>query len=417
MPFGQAKTYGFNNAPIQQIVISGTGAGTGVFVYNGTPQLGNPPITWMTNGSLVDPYGNVLPAVIGVEGVGTFSAGNTLITPSGIFVYSGTPATGNLIFSIASVAGTDEFGNPYKGGGATAYGTSGATSGLSTFNSNTDAYVFAAPGGATHMILPPELVGEVGNAGTATEFTGAALYSGSNSSGFDAAVEVFTGNNDGSSSGNGALVADGSDQLIWDNGGVETVGLLTVDAGMATAASALTGGVIISQTDISATSQTNNTTFSRLCKVWVIQAGDAVLGTTYRLTTWGSGTTGATAETLSFQIAGLGTTLAKVVLGALNFSANTSFAFDLVATLMVNQTGSSGIVSGSIRLNLGVLSTSQITGTGANQAGGYVGVGDVSVSVPTAASSMTVQMEWGAASAGQSIQSTGSIFERIGAGA
>jgi hypothetical protein len=83
MPFGQAKTSGFNNPKVTKIVVSGTGAGTGVFVYNGTPGLGNPPITWLTNGSLLDPYGNVLPAVIGVSGTGTFSAGDTLITPNG----------------------------------------------------------------------------------------------------------------------------------------------------------------------------------------------------------------------------------------------------------------------------------------------------------------------------------------------
>jgi hypothetical protein len=38
-------------------------------------------------------------------------AGNTIIDQNGIFVYSSTPALGNLIASIAPTAGTDDFGN------------------------------------------------------------------------------------------------------------------------------------------------------------------------------------------------------------------------------------------------------------------------------------------------------------------
>lgn len=43
-------------------------------------------------------------------------AGGTIINQQGLFVYSGTPTTGNLIASIASVAGVDNFGNAYEAG-------------------------------------------------------------------------------------------------------------------------------------------------------------------------------------------------------------------------------------------------------------------------------------------------------------
>lgn len=43
-------------------------------------------------------------------------AGGTIINQSGLFVYSGTPTTGNLIASIASTAGVDNFGNAYEAG-------------------------------------------------------------------------------------------------------------------------------------------------------------------------------------------------------------------------------------------------------------------------------------------------------------
>jgi hypothetical protein len=74
MPFGQSRGLGFNNPPTNRIIVEGTGVGDGVFVYNGTPGPGNPPITWMTNGSLKDPFGNTLTTTMGVQGIGGFGA-------------------------------------------------------------------------------------------------------------------------------------------------------------------------------------------------------------------------------------------------------------------------------------------------------------------------------------------------------
>jgi hypothetical protein len=47
---------------------------------------------------------------------GTFNGNNFILNASGFFIYSGTPAAGNLIASIAAVAGTDSFGNTYLDG-------------------------------------------------------------------------------------------------------------------------------------------------------------------------------------------------------------------------------------------------------------------------------------------------------------
>lgn len=46
----------------------------------------------------------------------------------GVFVYDGSPAAGNLIFSVAATAGKDGFGNQYLGGGAAWYSASSAIS-------------------------------------------------------------------------------------------------------------------------------------------------------------------------------------------------------------------------------------------------------------------------------------------------
>lgn len=45
-----------------------------------------------------------------------FAAGNVRITPNGLFIYAGTPGTGNLIVSAAAFASTDKFGNAYPAG-------------------------------------------------------------------------------------------------------------------------------------------------------------------------------------------------------------------------------------------------------------------------------------------------------------
>ncbi len=73
-------------------------------------------------------------------------AGNTIINPNGIFTYSGPPALGNLIFSSAPAAGTDDFGNAYVQGAA-AYVTLGGDRialqlGLSSFGGTPAAAFF-----------------------------------------------------------------------------------------------------------------------------------------------------------------------------------------------------------------------------------------------------------------------------------
>ena len=98
----------------RQVIVSGPGGGVYVYQAGTVPALGNPPIFWA--GSSPDPFGNVLPATAGVAGTGTFAAGNTLITPAGIFTYSGTPAAANLSESQAPAGGTDAFGNNYLAG-------------------------------------------------------------------------------------------------------------------------------------------------------------------------------------------------------------------------------------------------------------------------------------------------------------
>ena len=91
------------------------GPSGGLFVYNGTPAAGNPPIFWASDATS-DLFGNTITPTAGVAGTGQFNAGDTIINAAGVFTYSGTPATGNLIVSNTTAAGTDEFGNTYLSG-------------------------------------------------------------------------------------------------------------------------------------------------------------------------------------------------------------------------------------------------------------------------------------------------------------
>lgn len=54
---------------------------------------------------------------------GTFNGNNFVLNSSGLFIYNGTPATGNLVASIAPAGGTDSFSNTYIDGVVSYAGT------------------------------------------------------------------------------------------------------------------------------------------------------------------------------------------------------------------------------------------------------------------------------------------------------
>lgn len=104
------------------IVAAPPGQYAGIFVYSPSPRLGTLIGSWAAQAG-VDPYGNAYPQGLNVTtgsitGV-TFNGTNFVINSSGMFFYSGTPAAGNLILSIANASGTDAFGNAYLSGTVT----------------------------------------------------------------------------------------------------------------------------------------------------------------------------------------------------------------------------------------------------------------------------------------------------------
>jgi hypothetical protein len=90
----------------------------------------------------------------GIVTASTFQGTDFLINPSGSFYYSGTPATGNLIASITTAAGTDTFGNDYLAG-FTSYYPSNPVSG--PYPTTYIAYNISTGGGGIGPSFPINL--------------------------------------------------------------------------------------------------------------------------------------------------------------------------------------------------------------------------------------------------------------------
>lgn len=92
----------------QRIVIDGVRGA--IFEYAAGGPLGALVSSWASSAG-TDPYGNVYPAGFSI-GLGSVFAGTDfIISSTGLFFYSGTPALSNLAYSITLAAGTDAEGN------------------------------------------------------------------------------------------------------------------------------------------------------------------------------------------------------------------------------------------------------------------------------------------------------------------
>jgi len=107
MPFGNAVGQGFVNPLVSTFSAGGTViTKLGIFIYNGVPGVGNPPIFWISDGVTEDPYGNTLNAAPGAVAIGQAAAYGVGYTGEfalgGMSGQEGIPAV-----QIASGASTD----------------------------------------------------------------------------------------------------------------------------------------------------------------------------------------------------------------------------------------------------------------------------------------------------------------------
>jgi hypothetical protein len=125
---------------------------------------------------------------------GTFLGADFEVTSAGAFFYSGTPAAGNLIISIATAAGSDPYSNPYSGPGVAAYGPNGSELGI--FPIGAQPVLSFSPPGTAHQTANAEVFSAATNAGLVNELLWLVMSSGK-AGHDDAAIQLFSESADG----------------------------------------------------------------------------------------------------------------------------------------------------------------------------------------------------------------------------
>lgn len=373
---------------------------------------------------------------------------------SGLFGYSPAPGPGNLIFSITANAGTDPYGNSYQQGvntyptltgtpfagqvmavGLNQLGTGSTVPGLSV--SNLTNPVYAPPGvfaGASDAVATP--VCEVG------------VFSGRITSADVAAEIIVTSQNTAPVTTNGFIGLNAGQitfgyaetMEVWDSAGYVDFNNLLLSPpsvtitepnfyALATANSlsyqtaalggagsnGMQGFLPLSQTQ-QVTNTVTGTGFSKLSPIWSVPANDPVIGTSYRLTAWGDGKTGSTAEALNFRIACLGGTSTTLTAGALWANTSTNFFWHIIAEVLITATGGAGSgnaiinVHGGLSLAASLLPNSVTANSTLFMTNSTIGVGITT----TAASNITLQAGWAATTGAPTLTCRASIFERLG---
>lgn len=176
---------------------------------------------------------------------GTITGPDYIINPSGIFIYSGSPAAGNLLISLAGATGVDGFGNVYPQGLAV-YGPSGAQ--IILEDNGSQAALLLIPALVTSNTVAPQIISSAVNAGLVNEIAELAISSGKESGLADAAIQLASAPADGSAlalaffefGGSGEVyVAPGFGIRARQPGTVNTIEgwhPITLDAGWSTVA-------------------------------------------------------------------------------------------------------------------------------------------------------------------------------------
>ena len=129
-----------------------------------------------------------------VETRGSFYGTEFIINDAGAFFYSGTPASGNLLVSIAPAAGTDTFGNAYNAG-FYIYGSGGQRIGLVEVGGQ--SILQLTPSSVAQLTAHPLALCGAINPGLANEYMWTLLTSGKSNSNADAAIQLFGESADG----------------------------------------------------------------------------------------------------------------------------------------------------------------------------------------------------------------------------
>lgn len=372
------------------VIVSGPSAG--LFVYAGTPALGNPPVFWATSAA-TDPFGNVIPSTSGVAASGTFRAGNTITNASGTVAYTGNPAAGNMLFSDAPVAFTDASGNSVLAG-FTAYTAStainigpGGSAPLTWYSGTQAAWT---PGTAMAMQVVNQLT-VFCNAISQIPVTGSGVTVVSyNLAGvLQLAAQAVTP---------GATSATAAN--LWGN----ALGNLTVQNNKG-----LIGNMPAVQVDTTTGAAGNDALLHNLTTSWPVPAGDGAKGTIYTIKGFillNTGQTTIQLFTIGVTIDGVNTALATLGASFNGGALNTGYDCPLELTLVVDDVA---LNTPLITLDgpLGDISANRLATNSANMAG-HTGTASWA---KASAHTWSVTGQWGGA--GGTAQSAQMLYSKL----
>lgn len=375
------------------VVTAPPGQYAGIFVYSPAPGPGTLIGSWAAQAG-TDPYGNAYPQGLNVttgsiSGV-TFKGNNFLINNSGMFLYSGTPALGNLIASITNAAGTDANGNAYL-------------EGITSYE------IAPSPNIAVQMDLGQiEFWRAASGAGPWSQINGLTLANSPNTNLIvDADLVVVTnlevgtalqlGGNFGSPPTPPTLETD-----LWADGNSAsgTISILKSNT--------MAGRIGFAQVDLSNFSNNNNTTAQPITKSWSLPANEFQANSMFSIECYFTGTFEASQLNIGYIQDGIFVNIVPVAAGA--FGAGVG----LVGMVKANFIFTAGGAGGSMDVNF----TGEMSNSGVNRAPSTTltlnGRNGAQVYDCTVAHTMAIGARWQAAVAGQTITGVDSTLQRKG---
>jgi hypothetical protein len=394
-----------------------------------------------------------------------FQAGKTvIINKSGLFVYNGIPALGNLVGSISAAPGIDKYGNvyaatmsSYQGNNVaslinaqvaftdTLFTVNPATIGLATITALTSS-IGLSSGNSVLGVVTGSLILVDANGGfianvpmmkfggtILAEFASAggqllvaenttAAPSNSNSQIINAAVgdNAFGIMVFGDTFNRLRVNSDG--KILWGPGNAtQDTNLYRASASQLQTDNEFNwtspgGTVYAAQGSTTANLNVNTVTAATLGNLTnqTIPASDVSVGSVYKLRAFGQGTWGSTQQQLTFEATLGGTILCSCAIAATAFAASAIFDWEAEVTLACKTTGSGGTWNANVRV-LATQQTNASTGltAAANEVAvnGNNGVTPVAVST-TAANVFELGCFWAATVGAPTISKTTGWLEK-----
>lgn len=241
---------------------------------------------------------------------------------TGLFAYSGTPASGNLVYSVAAVAGTDPYGNAYLAG-ATSYTASGGIFYAAQVNGQTITLTSAASAAGPYSTVNATIALDATFTNLVIQAANSVVLSALNGN-TNVGIGLFPNVTAPSNPASGALVYASNSSLFL--------------LGTAGPARKFQGTELPSTNTVTVT----QAAFTNLSNV-TITTGNTQVGDTYRFHVTGYGTWGSTQQALTFQ-ARFGAAASNVVgtpvtIAATALAASAAFFWSVTVTLICLTTG------------------------------------------------------------------------------